>query len=71
MDFSEAKEVFFMVFVKKGAGQSDDQLIKIFGRKVIDEGIILEVKRRQFHLKPSAARKLKQQEARANRRRPV
>lgn len=60
-----------MVHVKKTPGQSDDQLIRNFSRKVTDAGIIPELKRRQFHLKPSAARKLKQQEARANKRRPM
>lgn len=60
-----------MVFVKKMPGQSDDQLIRNFSRKVVDAGIIPEVKRRQFHLKPSLAKKAKQEEARRNRRKVV
>lgn len=57
-----------MVFVKKMPGQSDDQLIRNFSRKVVDAGIIPEVKRRQFHLKPSLAKKAKAEEARRNKR---
>jgi ribosomal protein S21 len=56
-----------MVFVKKLPGQSDDQLIRNFSRKVLDAGIIQEAKRRKFYLKPSLAKKLrkkmKQEEA--------
>jgi len=56
-----------MVFVKKVAGQSDDQLIRNFSKKVMDAGIIQEAKRRKFYLKPSLAKKLrkklKQEEA--------
>jgi len=48
-----------MVFVKKLPGQSDDQLIRSFSKKVMDAGIIQEAKRRKFYLKPSLARKLK------------
>jgi ribosomal protein S21 len=48
-----------MVFVKKLPGQSDDQLIRNFSKKVLDAGIIQEAKRRKFYLKPSLARKLK------------
>lgn len=57
-----------MVHVKKMPGQSDDQLIRNFSRKVTDAGIIPEIKRRQFHLKPSLAKKLKREESRRNRR---
>lgn len=59
-----------MVVVKKTPGQSDDSLIRQFSQKVVDAGIIQEAKRRQFHLKPSLARKLKQEEARRMRRKP-
>lgn len=58
-----------MVYVKKIAGQTDDQLIRNFTRKVMDAGIVQEAKRRQFYLKPSLAKKLKQEEARKNKRR--
>ena len=45
-------------------GDSDDTLIRKFQRKVLNEGIIPEAKRRAFHLKPSAARKQKKEDAR-------
>ncbi len=48
-----------MVQVKKMPGQSDDQLIRNFSKKVMDAGIIQEAKRRKFYLKPSLARKMK------------
>ncbi len=56
-----------MVYIKKMPGQSDDQVIRNFSRKVMDEGIVQEAKRRKFYLKPSLAKKLrkkmKQEEA--------
>lgn len=58
-----------MVFVRKQPGDSDDAVIRKFVRKVIDAGIIPEAKRRQFYLKPSLAKKVKQEEARRNKRR--
>jgi small subunit ribosomal protein S21 len=60
-----------MVSVKKQPGDSDDALIRKFSRKVIDAGIVNEAKRRQFYLKPSLAKKLKQEESRRNRRKLV
>lgn len=57
-----------MVYVKKQPGDSDDVIIRKFSRKVIDAGIVNEAKRRQFYLKPSLAKKLKQEESRRNRR---
>jgi ribosomal protein S21 len=65
------KGVFFlfMVFVRKQPGDSDDAVIRKFVRKVIDAGIIPEAKRRQFYLKPSLAKKVKQEEARRNKKR--
>jgi len=53
-----------MVVVKKMPGESDESLIRKFSRKVIADGIIQEAKRREFYLKPSLARKQKQEEAR-------
>lgn len=55
---------YIMLIVKKKAGTSDDAMIREFTRKVVDEGILMEVKRRQFHLKPSAARAQKAQDKR-------
>ena len=53
-----------MVVVKKMPGDSDEALIRKFSRKVINEGILQEAKRREFYLKPSLARKQKQEDAR-------
>ncbi|MDO8460899.1 MAG: 30S ribosomal protein S21 [bacterium] len=58
-----------MVFVKKMPGESDDTLIRKFMRKAIGEGIVQEAKRRQFYLKPSLARKQKQEDARRAKQR--
>ncbi len=60
-----------MVYVRRAPGESDDAIIRKFVRKVIDAGIVNEAKRRQFYLKPSLAKKLKQEEARRNRKRIV
>ncbi|MBI2049402.1 30S ribosomal protein S21 [Candidatus Roizmanbacteria bacterium] len=53
-----------MIVVKKMPGDSDDMLIRKFQRKVLNEGIILEAKRRAFYLKPSLARKQKKEDSR-------
>ena len=58
-----------MVYVKKQPGDSDDSVIRKFSQKVISEGIVQEAKRRQFYLKPSLAKKLKQEEARRAKKR--
>ncbi len=60
-----------MVFVKKMPGDSDDSVIRKFTKKVIDAGIIPEAKRRQFYLKPSLAKKMKQEESRRMRKRII
>ncbi|MEN9406997.1 MAG: Ribosomal protein [Candidatus Parcubacteria bacterium] len=60
-----------MVFVKKMPGDSDDSIIRKFTKKVIDAGIIPEAKRRQFYMKPSLAKKMKQEESRRMRKRLV
>jgi ribosomal protein S21 len=52
------------VIVKRMPGDSDDTMIRKFQRKVMNEGIIPEAKRRAFHLKPSLARKQKKEDAR-------
>lgn len=53
-----------MVFVKKQAGDSTDSLIRKFSRKVMSEGVIQEMKKREFYLKPSLKRKFKKELAR-------
>jgi len=59
-----------MVVVKKMPGDSDESLIRKFSRKVMSEGILQEAKRREFYLKPSAARKQKAEDARRAKRIP-
>ena len=46
------------------AGESVDSLIRKFNRKVQNEGIILEIKKREHYLKPSLRRAQKIQMAR-------
>lgn len=58
-----------MVFVRRKPGDTDDKLIREFSQKVINEGIVPEAKRRQFYLKPSLAKKLKQEESRRLKKR--
>lgn len=57
-----------MVVVKKMPGDSDDALIRKFSRKVVNEGILQEAKRRAFYLKPSLARKQKKEDQRRMRK---
>ena len=56
-----------MVVVKKNPGESDDALIRKFQRKVLNEGILQEAKRRAFYLKPSLAKKQKKEDSRRAR----
>lgn len=53
-----------MVFVKKQPGDSSDALIRKFSKMVQREGIILEMKKREFGGKPSAIRKFRRELAR-------
>lgn len=53
-----------MVVVKKMPGESDEAVIRRFSRQVVGEGIVQEIRRRQFHLKPSAKKKAEAEEAR-------
>lgn len=39
--------------VKKKPGQSDDSLVAQFRKKVLNEDIIGEIKKREFYVKPS------------------
>jgi len=63
-----------MVFVKVREGESLEEAIKRFKRECERNGILKEIKRREFYITPSVKRKLKSQEAqrkvrRAKRRR--
>jgi len=48
------------------AGESVDSLIRKFNKKVQSEGILAEIKRREYYLKPSLKRAQKAQIARKN-----
>lgn len=46
-----------MIFVKAQPGDSSDSVIKKFTRKVIADGLLLELKKREFYQKPAEKRK--------------
>ena len=46
-----------MIYVKASPGDSSDSVIRKFTRKVIDEGLLLEIKKRGFYQKPSEIKK--------------
>ena len=50
-----------MVFVKKMSGDSPDSMIRKFSRKVMSEGVIQEMKKREYYLKPSLAKKYRKE----------
>jgi small subunit ribosomal protein S21 len=50
-----------MVYVKKGPGESADSMIRKFSRKVMNEGIMQEMKKREYYLKPSLAKKFRKE----------
>lgn len=43
-------------FVKKQPGQTEDQLIAQFRKKVLNEEILDEIRKREFYQKPSRER---------------
>lgn len=53
-----------MVFVKKQPGDSVESMIRKFSRKVMSEGVMHEMKKREFYLKPSLAKKYRKELAR-------
>jgi ribosomal protein S21 len=53
--------------VRKKPGQSDDRLIADFRKKVLADEIIPELKKREFHRKPSVVKQEKMKERRQNR----
>ena len=56
--------------VRKKPGQSDDRLIADFRKKVLNEELILEMKKREYYRKPSVIRqeKIKERRGRPKRR---
>jgi small subunit ribosomal protein S21 len=46
-----------MIFVKAAPGDTTDSVIRKFTRKVISEGLLLELKKKEFYQKPAEIRK--------------
>jgi len=59
-----------VVFVKAQPGDSSDSLIRKFTRKVLNEGILQDLKKREFYQKPAEVRKLKKRELARRLRHP-
>lgn len=51
-----------MVFVKAQPGDTSDALIRKFMRKVLNEGILQDLKKREFYVKPAEKRKEQKKE---------
>lgn len=58
-----------MVFIKVRDGESLEEALKRFKRECEKNGILKEIKRREFYQTPSIKRKLKSQEAQRKMRR--
>ena len=54
--------IVIMVFVKAQPGDSSDSLIRKFTRKVLSEGLLQDLKKREFYQKPAEVRKEKKRE---------
>lgn len=59
-----------MVFVKAQPGDSSDALIRKFTRKVLTEGVLQDLKKREFYQKPAEVRKEKKRELARRLRHP-
>lgn len=46
-----------MIVVKAQPGDTSDSVIRKFTRKVISEGLLIELKKREFYQKPAEKRK--------------
>ncbi|OGF99150.1 30S ribosomal protein S21 [Candidatus Gottesmanbacteria bacterium RBG_13_37_7] len=51
-----------MIIVKADPGDTSDSLIRKFTRKVISEGLLLELKKKEFYQKPAEVRKEQKKE---------
>jgi len=51
-----------MVFVKAQPGDTSDALIRKFMRKVLNEGILQDLKKREHYIKPPEKRKEQKKE---------
>lgn len=57
-----------MAIVKAKPGDTTDSLIRRFQKKVMEDGILLELKKREFYRKPSAIKKQKTDEIKRRRK---
>lgn len=55
--------------VRKKPGQSDDKLISDFRKKVLNDEVLIELKKREFYKKPSLVKQEKIKERRKGKRR--
>lgn len=53
--------------VRKKPGQSDDKLIADFRKKILADEVIVEIKDREFHKKPSVLRQERIKQRKTNR----
>lgn len=51
-----------MIFVKAQPGDTTDSVIRKFTKKVIAEGLLLELKKKEFYQKPAEVRKEQKKE---------
>jgi small subunit ribosomal protein S21 len=58
-----------MVFIKVREGEGIEEALRRFKRECQRNGILKEIKRRQYYLSPSAEKKRKREEAARKRRR--
>lgn len=59
-----------MIFVKAQPGDTSDSLIRKFTRKVLAEGVLQDLKKREFYQKPAEIRKEKKRELKRRLRHP-
>ena len=57
-----------MVVVKASPGDTNDSLIRKFSKKVLNEGLLIEMKKREFYQKPALLRKEKKAEMKRRRK---
>jgi small subunit ribosomal protein S21 len=59
-----------MVFVKAQPGDTSDSLIRKFTRRVLSEGVLQDLKKREFYQKPAEIRKEKKRELKRRLKHP-
>lgn len=59
-----------MVVVKAQPGDTSDSVIRKFTRKVLNEGVLQDLKRKEFYVKPAEIRKEKKKELARKLRHP-